>query len=137
MLKYCDYNDYDLEDNQQITNKQPTDNQQITTNKKDKKEKTVKKDKKDIAFEAPKSLNTEAFKESFAAFIRNRADLKKPMTDEAIRRMLLTLDKMGLEKALVALDLSIQNGWAGVFVPKAADMESAKQDVRKPHISEL
>ena len=36
VLKYCDYNDYDLEDNQQITNKQPTDNQQITTNKNDK-----------------------------------------------------------------------------------------------------
>lgn len=36
VLKYCDYNDYDLEDNQQITNKQPTDNQQITTNNNDK-----------------------------------------------------------------------------------------------------
>lgn len=42
VLKYCDYNDYDLEDNQQITNKQPTDNQQITTNKNDKKEKKEK-----------------------------------------------------------------------------------------------
>ena len=50
VAKYCDYNDYDLEDNQQITNKQPTDNQQLTnkqptdnqqltTNKNDKKKK--------------------------------------------------------------------------------------------------
>jgi hypothetical protein len=39
VVKYCDYNDYDLEDNQQITNKQPTDNQQLTTNKNDKKKK--------------------------------------------------------------------------------------------------
>lgn len=43
VLKYCDYNDYDWEDNQQITNKQPTNNQQITTNKNDKNEKEVKK----------------------------------------------------------------------------------------------
>lgn len=42
VLKYCDYNDYDLEDNQQITNKQPTDNQQITTNKNDKNKKELK-----------------------------------------------------------------------------------------------
>ncbi len=42
VLKYCDYNDHDQEDNQQITNKQPTDNQQITTNKNDKKEKNEK-----------------------------------------------------------------------------------------------
>lgn len=44
VLKYCDYNDYDFEDNQQITNKQPTDNQQITTNKNDKK----KEEKKEL-----------------------------------------------------------------------------------------
>lgn len=43
VVKYCDYNDYDLEDNQQITNKQPTDNQQLTTNKNDKNEKEIKK----------------------------------------------------------------------------------------------
>jgi hypothetical protein len=47
VLKYCDYNDYDLEDNQQITNKQPTDNQQITTNKNDKN----KKEWKEIFFD--------------------------------------------------------------------------------------
>lgn len=43
VVKYCDYNDYDLEGNQQITNKQPTDNQQLTTNKNDKNEKEIKK----------------------------------------------------------------------------------------------
>lgn len=46
VLKYCDYNDYDWEDNKQITsqitNKQQTDNKQITTNKNDKKEKNEK-----------------------------------------------------------------------------------------------
>ena len=47
VLKYCDYNDYDLEDNQQITNKQPTDNQQITTNKND-KNKEEEKELKEI-----------------------------------------------------------------------------------------
>lgn len=46
VLKYCDYNDYDWEDNKQITsqitNKQQTDNKQITTNKNDNKEKNEK-----------------------------------------------------------------------------------------------
>lgn len=46
VLKYCDYNHYDWEDNKQITsqitNKQQTDNKQITTNKNDKNEKNKK-----------------------------------------------------------------------------------------------
>lgn len=46
VLKYCDYNDYDWEDNKQITsqitNKQQTDNKQITTNKNDKNKKEWK-----------------------------------------------------------------------------------------------
>lgn len=46
LVKYCDYNDKDWENNQQsnkpITNEQQTDNKRITTNKNDKKEKNEK-----------------------------------------------------------------------------------------------
>lgn len=58
VVKYCDYNDYDLEDNQQITNKQPTDNQQLTTNKNDKKKKEWKEV---IDFTPPTLLDVERY----------------------------------------------------------------------------
>ena len=43
VLKYCDYNDLENEDNKQITNEQQTNNKQITTNKNDKNKQEWKK----------------------------------------------------------------------------------------------
>lgn len=79
VVKYCDYNDYDLEDNQQITNKQPTDNQQLTTNKNDKNDKNEKEIISSDFFDLfrmqyPRKINKEKSKQLFDKCIKSWVD---------------------------------------------------------------
>jgi len=112
VLKYCDYNDYDLEDNQQITNKQPTDNQQITTNKNDKNKKEWK----------------EIYEQHILDFIEFRKKSKKPMTDKAIELFIKKLHKLSDNKndQIKIVEKSIISGWTDIYELKYDQIDDSK-----------
>lgn len=129
VVKYCDYNDYDLEDNQQITNKQPTDNQQLTTNKNDKKEKNEKKDI-DLSF------LSEEIKDNFYSFIEQRKKREKGLSDKAITMLHNSLTRLSKDpyEQLLIINKSIMNNWKWFFNLKPEDKKQivkAPEDIRK------
>lgn len=109
------YQDNNHQDNQQnvtlITNKEPANNQQITTNKKDKKEKKDKKGKENIVI--PSWINGA----TWAEFLAMRKKKKNPPTEYAQVLLVEKLSKLweqGHEPNEV-LKQSIERGWQSVF----------------------
>ena len=104
--------------NEQITNKQRTDNEQITTNKNAKNTKNIKKVKnkqKDLAL--PAFVDQDLFND----YLIMRKQLKKPATDrakESIVKKLLKFESVNPGHANKSLEQSIINSWQDVYQPR-------------------
>ena len=61
------------------------------------------------------------FVDELRAFHEHRQISKSPLTEHAAKRLLVKLEAMGLDDATIALSVSIENGWKGVFEPKPED----------------
>lgn len=99
------------QDNQQVTNNQPTSNQQLTTSKEIKKVRI--KEGKNIYKGVSDDL-VEALRE----FEQMRKLIKAPLTDEAKKRLLARLDKLAgndTRKKILILHQSIDHDWKGVY----------------------
>jgi len=113
VLKYCDYNDYDWEDNKQITsqitNKQQTDNKQITTNKNDKNEKENIINSLDFLSDEVKDI--------FITFIDIRKKREKWLSDIAIKNLHANLHKLSQDwpTQIAIINNSITNNWKWLF----------------------
>lgn len=51
-------------------------------------------------------------------FIEHRRQMKKPMTEIAIKRMVTKLNKWRALEAIECLDIAIESGWRGIFPKK-------------------
>jgi len=119
------------QDNQRITNGQPTDNQRITTNK-EREEREERKEevitpkqiektpiKKQQSYELMISnyTNNEDFKSAIVGFVEMRKVIKFPMTDNALKLTLNKLDKMAnCDNAKIEiLEQSTMNSYRGIF----------------------
>ena len=78
--------------------------------------KEVKKEKERLVI--PESINTPEFVLALEEFITHREQLKKPMTEIAIARLIKKLSKYPVNTAIAMLDQSMENGWQGVFEVK-------------------
>lgn len=113
VLKYCDYNDHDWEDNKQITsqitNKQQTDNKQITTNKNDKNEKENIINSLDFLSDEVKDI--------FITFIDIRKKREKWLSDIAIKNLHANLHKLSQDwpTQIAIINNSITNNWKWLF----------------------
>lgn len=111
-----------LTDSQQGTNKQLTGNQQATNNngRKKKKEEESKKDK-NINIDFPKIIEEftqdEELKSVIREFIQHRTNIKKPLTELALKKILNQLNKWNYtdKECMECLNNSIMNGWQGIF----------------------
>lgn len=103
------------QNNQQVTITQPSPNQQITTNKESKE--GCKKVKKDINYIIDDFTSNADLKEAIKDFIDMRKQIKKPMTDRAIKLLLRDLNKLSSDDGtkIEILNQSIQNCWKGIF----------------------
>lgn len=75
---------------------------------------------KDNPLNPPNGLPKAVDETLWTEFVKHRKALKKPMTDEAAKRLVMKLDRMtgeGFDAAL-ALENTIVNGWLGVFEPR-------------------
>lgn len=104
-------------DNQQITKRQPTGNQQITTNKNDKKKKNDKNDKNK---DNPSLLFVSSdFLPVWKKWLAYRKEIKKPYRTETgmITKYneLVALSGEDAARALLIVEQSIGNEWTGFF----------------------
>ena len=95
IIQIVNYEKYQVETNE-TTNEQPTDNQQVTTNKKVKKE----KNNKEIILDA---------------WIDYRKQIKKPIKDATIESILNKMKQYSDEQCKHVINNSIQNGYQGLF----------------------
>jgi hypothetical protein len=109
-----------------ITDEQQTDNKQITTNKNVKKEKKVIS--KDVEHFSYKPLN-----DVMIDFIEHRKQIKKVMTDKAIKMMVDKVNKFDCseDEKVKALENSIINGWQGVFEPPKSNVHQKQSSQLK------
>ena len=93
-----------------MTNKRPTNDQQVTTNKNVKNIKNDKNERKTYS-DVPELNN------AIVKFIKFRESIKKPMSDDAIELMLSKLGKLApnSREQIDILNESILNGWAGIY----------------------
>lgn len=101
--------------NPKATNKSPSYNQPLTTNKKDKNNKNVENEKKFIYIS--EFTENKLLIQTILDFMKMRAEINKPMTDRALQLMLTKLKSLSNneEIQIKILENSIENCWQGVF----------------------
>lgn len=109
---------------QQMTNKRPTSDQQVTTNK---NIKNNKNDKNVINIYCDNPLLNETILE----FVKYRKSIRKPMTDRAISLMLGKLNKMttDVNEQIDIINQSILNGWQGIFPLNKQNNQNPRKEV--------
>lgn len=65
----------------------------------------------------PASLDTPAFRETWATWEAHRKSLRKPLTPQAIKGQIADCEKWGLRGAIESIQKSIKSGWSGLFEP--------------------
>lgn len=106
LLNWESYQIFDQQNDQQVTNKRPTSDQQVTTNKNIKNN----KNERNIYKDSPK-LNSAI--ESFIDYRKNNKPMSKNEIDELIKK----LDEMtdSEDEKIRILNQSIKRGWIGIF----------------------
>lgn len=72
-------------------------------------------------------------------FIQNRKQMKSPMTNLAIKKLVNNLKKLGnsKEEQIMILERSITNGWKGIFPLDEKDKQKLKKEIRKNKPEEI
>ena len=108
--------------NQHLTNKEPTDNQQITTDKHSKHIKNRKNNTPPTPPAGKTEIEIPAWMplEKWNEFIKFRKSLKPPITDYAQTLAIKKLERFREEGHDIddIISTTIENGWKGFFAPK-------------------
>lgn len=64
-------------------------------------------------------FSSPAFSAAWSEWTQHRSELRKPLTATATAKQLATLATIGETRAIAAIGHSIENGWQGIFEPKA------------------
>lgn len=70
-----------------------------------------------LQFSFPKALDNEQFKTAWAEWVTFRREIKKRLTASTVEKQLAKLAAFGSAKAIRSIELSIENGWQGLFDP--------------------
>lgn len=68
----------------------------------------------------PASLQTETFQTAWAAWVANRTEIKKSMTERAAGMVLTKMESMGEARAIAAINHSILQGYQGLYEPESS-----------------
>lgn len=74
--------------------------------------------------EFPTEIDTPEVRTAFAEWLEHRQQIRKPVTPQAVSKLLQSWSRAGPAAFVEALNHSIANGWAGVFAPKPQDRNS-------------
>ena len=95
IIEVVNYSKYQIVTNE-VTNKQPTSNQRVTTNKNEKNE----KNEKEIILDS---------------WIEYRKSAKKTLTQQSIKSILVKMENYTNEQCKFVINKSIEQGWQGLF----------------------
>lgn len=76
-------------------------------------------------------FQSEEFLKAWDSWVAYRKEIKKKLTHTTIQKQFAEIKKWGESKAIYAIELSIQNGWQGLFEP--ARSESGKTLTKDDH----
>lgn len=74
---------------------------------------------KEVQFQIPPELDVPTFREVWASWLRHRKQKHNSVTEEGARRQFKDMVKMGVERAVAAINYSIKQGWTGLYEEKA------------------
>lgn len=111
--------------NHEVTNRSPSPNQQVTTNKNDK---NYKNDKKYIYIS--EFTENKPLRETIIDFMKMRDKNKSPMTDRALKIMLNKLKDLSsdTETQIKILERSIENSWKTVYPLKEGESDGTNRN---------
>ena len=82
----------------------------------------------------PIGLDTPEFRQAWDEWRQHRAELKKKLTPTGMNRQLSRLAKMGVDRAIAAIEHSIANEWQGIFEDTNGNhrKDSGRRDILPP-----
>jgi hypothetical protein len=129
VCKYEAYNAVTEEINQPInqpsTNDQPTINQPSTNDQphlNNVNKETRKQGKQESSLPLP--FDDPDFADAWNDWQQHRREKKKPLTPTSIKLQFKTLKEMGVDRAIKAIDFSIEKGYTGIFEPNQTPSKS-------------
>jgi DNA-binding MarR family transcriptional regulator len=114
----CDHSRFTSHGPPQTVN-QPVVNTEVV--KTEKKKREPKPNLPETPAEWPEPL-----KAAWGQFVAYRRERRQPLTPTGAGRLMAKLSAWGPNKAVAALNASVENGWQGVFEPKQQPSSSAK-----------
>lgn len=75
-------------------------------------------------------FETEAFHQAWMDWEQHRREIRKKLTPLAARKALSALEGIGEQRAIVAINYSISNGWTGIHEPKSGKQAAGSTDHR-------
>jgi hypothetical protein len=76
-------------------------------------------------------FSSSAFSAAWSEWCKHRSELRKPLTATSTAKQLATIATIGEPRAIAAIGHSIENGWQGIFEPKAGHSPK-KQNANTP-----
>lgn len=73
--------------------------------------------KQNIPWSSPLPFQSEAFSEAWASWIDYRKEIKKPIKETTMKAQWKEFQKWGEQKSIISIEMSIKNGWQGLFEP--------------------
>jgi hypothetical protein len=70
------------------------------------------------------------FADAWKDWVQHRKEKKKPLTPTSIKLQLQTLEDMGVDRAIRAIDHSIAQGWTGIFEPTQNGKSNKQHELR-------
>jgi DNA-binding MarR family transcriptional regulator len=74
-------------------------------------------------------FDSQTFRETWQAWERHRKEIRKPITSESRKLQLKKLEAMGEQRAIAAINHSLEKGWQGIFEDTSSKPLEQKQTV--------
>ena len=78
-------------------------------------------------------FESEAFSKAWLSWIKYRKEIKKPIKESTINAQWEEFKKWGEQKSIISIELSIKNGWQGLFEPARSVGGNSKPLTAKDH----
>jgi hypothetical protein len=120
-ITVCNYTTYQSDEEQaRTTGEQQADNERTDSGHHHKNAKNAKNEKKEEAAAFPPGLDIPEFHLAWSQWTAHRREIRKPLTSISISQQLKKLSKLGLTRAIDAIEHSIANGYQGIYESKDA-----------------
>ena len=69
----------------------------------------------DFGIVLPPCLESEEFRTAWAEWVQHKKEIRKKVTPTSAKKAIKALSKLGTQRAVAAIELSIEKGWVGIY----------------------